>query len=175
MKTYIILLRGVMPFGKNKVPMAELRKVLQKAGLKEVQTYIQTGNIIAQANLTAPEIEKLVHEVIKKEIGADIVVVVKTALQFSTIVDKNPFITKETEKLYFTLFSRTPEKNLLKQFYAGDYSPEKVSVIGDVVYTLYATKYRDSKFKNNFIERKLSVSVTTRNFNTMRQQGISVT
>jgi uncharacterized protein (DUF1697 family) len=42
MKTYIILLRGVMPFGKNKVPMADLRRELVQAGLKDVQTYIQT-------------------------------------------------------------------------------------------------------------------------------------
>jgi uncharacterized protein (DUF1697 family) len=45
----IILLRGVMPSGKNAVPMAPLRAALEKAGLHKVRTYIQSGNVLAQA------------------------------------------------------------------------------------------------------------------------------
>jgi uncharacterized protein (DUF1697 family) len=46
MKKYAILLRGVMPTGKNRVPMAELRVALSNAGLSDVQTYIQSGNVM---------------------------------------------------------------------------------------------------------------------------------
>ena len=51
MSTYIVLLRGVMPMGKNKVPMAELRTALEAAGLREVRTYIQSGNVIVSTRL----------------------------------------------------------------------------------------------------------------------------
>jgi hypothetical protein len=50
MKTYLILLRGLTPSGKNKVLMAPLRAALVKAGLKDVQTYIQSGNVIPASN-----------------------------------------------------------------------------------------------------------------------------
>ena len=57
METYIILLRGVMPTGKNKVLMSPLREVLTKAGLSNVRTYIQSGNVLAQSNLTPSQIK----------------------------------------------------------------------------------------------------------------------
>lgn len=69
MKTYIILLRGVTPSGKNKVPMAPLRAALTKAGLKDVQTYIQSGNVIAASELTQAALEKLVRESFVRVLG----------------------------------------------------------------------------------------------------------
>jgi uncharacterized protein (DUF1697 family) len=41
-----------------------------------VQTYIQSGNIVAASNLAHPELEKLVHEVIRERFGGDIAVLV---------------------------------------------------------------------------------------------------
>ncbi len=74
MKSFIILLRGLTPTGKNKVLMAPLRAALTKAGLRDVQTYIQSGNGIVSTDLTQPALEQLVHEVISKEFGGDVAV-----------------------------------------------------------------------------------------------------
>ena len=46
MKRYVALLRGVNISGKNKVPMAELKKVFEKIGFSEVKTYLNNGNVI---------------------------------------------------------------------------------------------------------------------------------
>ena len=47
MHTYIVLLRGVMPSGKNRIPkMAELRDAIEAEEFAEVTTYIQSGNIV---------------------------------------------------------------------------------------------------------------------------------
>ena len=48
-----------------------------------------------------------------------------------------------------------------------DFSPDQVQYWGNTIYTLYATKHSDSKFNNNYFERKLKVTATTRNLNTM--------
>lgn len=53
---FIVLLRGVMPKGKNKVLMAELRKVLTDYGYQDVKTYIQSGNVILNTEETAEEV-----------------------------------------------------------------------------------------------------------------------
>ena len=66
MRTYVVLLRGVMPYGRNKVPMAALRTILTEAGLRDVQTYIQSGNVIAKSELKRAEIETLVHDAIRE-------------------------------------------------------------------------------------------------------------
>ena len=50
MKTWVIFLRGINVGGHNKLPMAELRASLSGAGFETVKTYIQSGNIILNAN-----------------------------------------------------------------------------------------------------------------------------
>jgi uncharacterized protein (DUF1697 family) len=168
MTTYVVLLRGVMPTGKNKVPMALLRQKLSEAGLREVRTYIQSGNVLVQTELTAAEVEILVHDVVKQSFGGELAVMARTTGQFQKILTQNPFTQADTSCLYFSLLSARPDSALLKDFEAIDFSPDQIRVIDDVIYTLYETKLSNSKFTNNWFERKLKVSATTRNFNTMQ-------
>ena len=167
MKTYAIFLRGVTPTGKNRVPMADLRPALAGAGLHDVQTYIQSGNVIAKSALGPGAIEALVHEVILNKIGADLAVVARTHPQIKRILESNPFPADAASRTYYTLFASAPVAALVRDLLALDFSPDKVRVIGDALYTLYATKHSDSKFNNNFYERKLKIAATTRNFNTL--------
>ncbi len=75
----IVLLRGVMPTGKNKIPkMSYLANILIEAGLLHVQTYIQSGNIICQTDLSDEKLITLVHDTIKDKIGADLAVILKS-------------------------------------------------------------------------------------------------
>ena len=167
MKSYAIFLRGVTPVGKNRVPMAELRAALAKAGLCDVRTYIQSGNVIAKSALGPDAIEALVHEVILKEIGADLAVVARTHPQIQRILENNPFPADAASRTYYTLFAAAPAGALVRDLLALDFAPDAVRVIGDTLYTLYATRHSDSKFNNNFYERKLKMAATTRNFNTL--------
>jgi uncharacterized protein (DUF1697 family) len=167
MTTFVILLRGVMPTGKNKVLMAPLRASLTNAGLAEVRTYIQSGNVIAASSLSRSEIEQLVHDAIKEDFGGNIAVVARTAEQFRCVLERNPFGNADAPRLYFSLLASLPDPERLADFMAIDWSPEEVRIVGDAVYTRYATKLSDSSFDNNYFERKLKVVATTRNFNTM--------
>jgi uncharacterized protein (DUF1697 family) len=53
MTSYLVLLRGINVGGKNKVPMAELRKVLEDLGFENVSTYIASGNVFLDSDLSA--------------------------------------------------------------------------------------------------------------------------
>ncbi len=167
MNTFVILLRGIAPTGKNKVPMAPLREALTEAGLGEVRTYIQSGNVIATSEFTHVEIEKLVHDVIQKEFGGNIAVIARTTKEFTGILKRCPFTNVDRSKLYFSLLSANPDKELLREFLSTDFSPDQVRFVGDTIYTLYAIKHSASKFNNNYFERKLKIVATTRNLNTM--------
>ena len=167
MKTYAIFLRGVTPTGKNRVPMADLRAVLTKAGLRDVRTYIQSGNVIARSQMDQTSIQSLVHDVIARQIGADRAVMARTHAQIQRILADNPFPLDAASRTYFTLLAATPAAPLVEELRRIDFSPDQVQIVGDTLYTLYATKHSDSKFNNNFFERKLKTAGTTRNFNTM--------
>lgn len=167
MKTYVVLLRGVTPSGKNRVPMADLRAALSNAGLMDVKTYIQSGNVVAKSRLDQLSIQSLVHEVIAREIGADITVIARTHDQLTRVLEGNPFPLNAAPHTYFSVLATRPAAPLAEALRRMDFSPDSVRVTDDTVYTLYATKHSDSKFNNNFFERKLKVTATTRNFNTM--------
>lgn len=147
--------------------MAGLRTALTKAGLNDVRTYIQSGNVIAISDLTQAALERLVHEVIQRDFGGDIAVIARTARQFADIVKRNPFERADASRVYYTLFAGEPDKKILKAFLSTDFSPDEIRFVKSSLYTLYATKHSDSRFNNNFFERKLNVTATTRNHNTM--------
>ncbi|MBR0565599.1 DUF1697 domain-containing protein [Azoarcus sp. L1K30] len=167
MNNYAIFLRGVMPTGKNKVPMGALRVALSDAGLVDVQTYIQSGNVIAKSALDRHAVQLLVHETIAREIGADIVVIARTHADVGRVMEANPFPSNAASRTYFSLLAQPPSAHLVDALRQLDFSPDCVHVTSDAIYTLYATKLSDSKFNNNFFERKLKVAATTRNFNTL--------
>jgi uncharacterized protein (DUF1697 family) len=167
MKTYVILLRGVTPTGTNQVLMEPLRGALEKAGLRGVRTYIQSGNVIAASALTRPAVEKLVHDVVKQRFGGDIAVLARTASDFASLLARNPFRHVDTSRLYFTLLAGVPDAKLVEAFLAPGYAPDKVKVIEDMAYIHCATRYSDLKINNAYIERKLKITATTRNYNTL--------
>jgi len=169
MKTCIVLLRGVMPVGKNKVPMSQLRQVLTDAGFKDVRTYIASGNVILRSNVTPAKIAERVHDLIKEHIGPDLVIVVKTPAQLQKILDGNPLKKFDISRVFYTMFAKKPPAQKVKELTAQDYSPEEIVFNNDVAYVFIPGNYTRSQLDNNSIEKKLGVSSTTRNINTMRK------
>lgn len=165
--SWIILLRGVTPTGKNKVPMAALRIALEEAGLRDVRTYIQSGNVVASSPLDRMALESLVHDVIAERFGGDIVVLARTPAYFAQALARNPFAGADPARLYFTLLASPPEPGLLQAFLAPGYAPDKIAIVDDMAYIECATKFSDMKLNNNLIERRLKLSATTRVYNTI--------
>lgn len=166
-QTYIVLLRGVMPSGKNRVPMAQLRAVLSDAGFGSVRTYIQSGNALVQSSLAAPEIEARVHDLIKTQIGPDLVVVVRTAAQLQQMLDGNPFPHLDISRVFFVAFAQAPLSHKVADLLAEEFAPEQVVITPEAGYLYIPGSAARSKLSNTYLEKKLGVSATTRNFNTV--------
>lgn len=170
MKTTIVLLRAVTPTGKNKVPMAQLREVLTQAGFANVRTYIQSGNALVDTDLSAKEVEARVHDLIRQRIGPDLAIVARTRAQLQKVLAENPF--KEgydISRVFFASFSESPPRETVESLLAQDFSPEKLAINGHTAYMYIPGIYGRVKLSNNFLERKLGVSATTRNFNTLNK------
>ena len=167
-KTYVILLRGVMPIGKNKVPMARLREALAKAEFKNVRTYIASGNALVDTDLPAKEVQARVHTLIKKHIGPDLVVIVRTGAQLQKVLDGNPFKQGyDPSRLFFASFDKPPPLQKRKELLKLDVSPDEIFFDGNTAYVFIPGPYVESKLGANYLEKQLGVSATMRNFNTM--------
>ena len=89
----VALLRGINVGGKNKLPMSELRKMFIAAGCRDVQTYIQSGNVIFGANpAIVARLPGTIAAQIAERYGYRIPVVVRTAEQIGAVIRNNPFI-----------------------------------------------------------------------------------
>ena len=168
MTKYIVLLRGVTPTGKNKVPMAHLRQLLSDNGFSNVQTWIQSGNVILDSMLSHKEVGEKVNRIIKEGIGADLKIIVKTPAQVKTIIAENPFTEgHDISRVFFALSNDLPEQSLLAAFQALDFGEDKFAISPHAIYLFVPESFAKTRLNNNFLERKLKIDVTIRNFNTL--------
>lgn len=171
MKTYIAFLRGINISGQKKIKMADLRESLQKQGLKKVQTYIQSGNIILEASSAKPkELETTIQEAIETDFGFQVPVLIKTLQALQDILDNNPFSNEPNGKgLYFALIHKNPSDELVASFQKLRFDNEDFHYTKDCVYVNCRAGAGKAKLNNNVIENKLKVTATTRNLNTMKK------
>lgn len=88
---YVALLRGINVGGKNKIEMKLLQKAFENAGMKDVVTYINTGNVIfIHDGLSIIEITHLLEEAIHKDFGLQIKVVVRSLDDFKIMMNALP-------------------------------------------------------------------------------------
>ncbi len=165
-----VLIRGVTPTGKNKVPMAQLRELLEVSpDFSSVQTYIQSGNVILETDLSLLETEQLIHKIILDNFGGDLAIIAKNHEQLQRSFKNYSIKNIPTERQYYTFLKEAPTKDGIKKLAERDFGNDKYQIIGDMVYVAFATRASDSRLTNNVIEQKLGVSATTRNYNTMKK------
>jgi uncharacterized protein (DUF1697 family) len=90
---HLVLLRGINVGGKNKVPMAPLRGLLEELGYANVSTYIASGNVILSSDRPAAAIKKEIEAALPKAFKLDselIAVLVLSRAQLRAVVDKRP-------------------------------------------------------------------------------------
>ena len=149
--------------------MEDLRKLLEYIGYSKVRTYIQSGNAIfesADANKRRMEAE-IAYEV-KGAVGRDIAVIVLSMDELAAIVASHPLASLGPEdKLYATLLSHEPETGDRENLLGTMNDVDRHEMGKKVVYSYYGEGYGNSKRSNNFIEKMLKVSATTRNWATM--------
>ena len=93
MTSYLVLLRGINVGGKNKVSMAELRRLLESLGFESVSTYIASGNVFLDSDLSAAEVAEKIEAALPKafKLDADIIkVAVLTKGQLEAVVKNRP-------------------------------------------------------------------------------------
>lgn len=168
MQTYIVLLRGVMPSGKNKVPMAQLRQVLADAGFQDVRSYIASGNILLTTELPSPAIASKVRQLIKENIGPDLPVIVKTRQEVQSLLDRNPFLSgHDLSRLFFVFFAQKPSSEAMQKLQAQNFGEEKLALFTDGAVMYIPGTYGKGKLSNNYLEKQLGIDATMRNLNTL--------
>jgi uncharacterized protein (DUF1697 family) len=168
---YICLLRAVNVGGNNLLPMSELKLELTREGFKNVQTYLQSGNLILEDQRSKSVVNTIVTDVIKNKFNLEISVFTYPTNTFRAFFNSNPFCDPsfEIKKIYFSFLKTEPDQNLLNQFLNINFSGEKFIYAPGILYCYYENGYGRSTISGPSIEKKIKVSCTSRNFNTVQK------
>lgn len=168
MTTLVLLVRGITPSGRNKLPMSRFREVLENAGFTRVRTYIQSGNALVDTDLPADEVEQNVRERIRDQIGPDLVVIARTGDQLEEVLSANPLTDGyDRSRVFFVSFAGLPPEQKVRELLSLDLTPEKLAFGNKTAYMYIPGVYGRGTLSGNFLEKKLGISATMRNFNTM--------
>jgi uncharacterized protein (DUF1697 family) len=176
MTSFVALLRAVNVSGQNRLPMAELRELLSGIGLRDVQTYVQSGNVLfaAESDDAAAQ-AAIVHEAIAGEFGHDVTVIALSAAEMAGAASGNPFAaTGVDDKTLHVTFLSSPVTATLFDALEPPAQPEELatlategSLAGRVVYLHLPHGYGRTKLNNAYFERRLKTPATTRNWRTV--------
>ncbi|MDJ0645424.1 MAG: DUF1697 domain-containing protein [Flavobacteriaceae bacterium] len=173
MNTYICLLRGINVSGQKKIKMVELKASFETLGLKDVITYIQSGNIIfkSEENNTV-KLESSIHEMLLDDYGFDVKVLVLTPDQMHYAATNNPYekdSTRDPKKFYVVFLKEKPLQENITVLATYDYSPEEYVLDDKLIYYYAAKGAANAKMSTNFFENKLKVSASARNWRTVNK------
>jgi len=170
MKTYFVLLRGVNVSGKNIIKMAILKDVLIDNNFQNVTTYIQSGNIVLTSDLNKKEVSNKIQQLIYDHFQLQIAVFCLDLKEMESALKNNPFTNDiEPNKLFFTFLKEEPAVDLLADLEKIDFANDQFKVIDKVLYFYLPLGMSNSKLNNNFFEKKLKVTATGRNLNTIHK------
>jgi len=170
MPAYVAMLRGINVAGRNQIKMEQLRKLCNDLGFQNVETYVQSGNIVFQSTAeNSVALSKSISRAIIESSGFDVPVIARTSKEIRSVIANNPFLKEkkiDSSKLHVTFLSATPQKGSLKKLEALAMSPDQFYSAPREIYLYCPAGYGRTKLSNNAIEKALSVNATTRNWRT---------
>jgi uncharacterized protein (DUF1697 family) len=167
---YVSLLRGINVSGKNRIKMDSLIKLYEDLKFANVQTYIQSGNVVfTGANEKPAALAARIESGILKAWKLEVPVIIRTAAEWKKLVAENPLIKSKTldeSSLYVAFLSNEVDPTLgaaLKRYCTAG---EEFHITGREVYLAYPAGAGKTKLTNAMLEKNLETVATSRNWRT---------
>ena len=168
----IALLRAVNVGGRTSLKMSDLRDVAEALGFTQVQTLLQSGNLVFAAQGRAPALESMLEAALKKHTGIETDFLVRSAKELDAVIAANPFPAEAKSDpghlVVMFLKGRADEKAVqaLQESVKGR---ELIRRAGRELYITYPDGIGRSKLTGSLIEKRLGRRGTARNWNTVRK------
>ena len=170
MPRYVALLRSVNVAGHGRVAMDELRASFEALGFDGVTTYIQTGNVLFSAtSKSEAKLAATIEQRLAEDFGDSPAVLLRTVPELLRIGAASPFAKAGAppNRHHVTFLATAPTKAALAALVLPASGRDELVVDGREVYVYTPDGYAETKFTGTFLERRLGVVSTTRNWNTV--------
>jgi uncharacterized protein (DUF1697 family) len=170
MTVMIALLRGVNVGGNRLIKMEALRGLCESLGLRDVQTYVQSGNLVFRSKESDPSrVSKKIADGIERTFGFRPEVMTRTTAEFKSAITRNPFPKRsgmEPNKFLVTFLAADPGPEARVRALQIKTDPEELGIDGRELYVYYPNGMGKSKLPA-LIDRALKTPGTGRNWNTV--------
>jgi uncharacterized protein (DUF1697 family) len=169
MARHIVLLRGINIGSRNRIAMPELREALESAGFDDVQTYVQSGNVVLSSGKSAAEVAQACEQQIEKSFGLDIDVVTRTRSQLAKVVERNPLAeaAADPKRYQVSFLSAKPAAAVVRKLEEAAAEQERVALAGREIYAWHPEGIGRSRLWTLLAGRGLGVTATARNWTTV--------
>lgn len=116
MQTYVAFLRGINVGGNMSLPMKDLAALCTALGLQEVETYINSGNVIFKSDLSEEKLQEKIEKKLLVKMGKPVTVVVRTIHNIEEVVSANAFKDAHASKVGVLLFGDALPKKIKEEF-----------------------------------------------------------
>lgn len=169
MTVYLCLLRGVNVGGHNRLPMDDLRESCAAAGLGQVDTYIQSGNVLLDSGDGREAVEARLEAVIADGFGLEIPVIARSAETWASYIEANPMeeaTTDRPKRVRLCVSKAQPADGALGELRkrAGD---ERIEERAGALWIDRGPRGADAELTTSVIDRVVGSTVTMRNWNTV--------
>lgn len=171
---YAVLLRGVNVGGRNKIAMADLRRIMTELGYGDVKTHLQSGNAVISSGQAADRIAADVGNAITAQAGLRCAVLIRTGPELEEVVASNP-LGKEPDNpsRYFVAFlSAAPDPAAAARLSGQEFGPDRAWVQGRHAYMWCPNGLSETRLTYAYLEKQLGVVATARNWNTVRKLAV---
>jgi uncharacterized protein (DUF1697 family) len=169
MAVFIALLRAINVGGTGKLPMQDLKRACEEAGLSRVSTYIASGNVVFESDKSPAAVKTLVAGVLRDRFALNKNhTIIRTPADLAKTIAANPFAdaaAKRPNLLVVHFLDGLPQSGAAEQLAAFD-GPERLHLVGKHLYIDYAAGIGKSKLTPSVLDKALQVAATGRNWNT---------
>jgi uncharacterized protein (DUF1697 family) len=149
--------------------MPALRSALSDAGYEDVQTYVQSGNVVLATSEKPAALERSLERLIEERFELSIPVVVRTRAQLAKVVDRNPLadVAKDPKRYQVAFLRSKLPREAAGALEAAAIEPERVVIDGLEIYSWHDAGVARSKLWAAIASKKLGVDATARNWTTV--------
>jgi uncharacterized protein (DUF1697 family) len=168
---WVCLLRAVNLGKQRSLSMPALRQALTAAGMSDVRTYLQSGNVIARSPLQGhQQVSNLVRSVIAADFSLDVPVIVRRPAEIDEVIAANPFPAQAAQRAHLIrviFLAGVPPADRTSRLMSDSSLRETCCVIGSHVYVDYVRGYHNTGRTAPYFTRALGVDGTERNWRTV--------
>jgi uncharacterized protein (DUF1697 family) len=157
------LLRGIN-LGKRQVKMADLRAAVEALGHTDVETYLQSGNVVfTPAGKPSAELAAG----LTAALGMEIAVVLRTGKELAKVIAANPYPVDDPTRVVVTFLAEGRPKHALDGIDQSAFTPDELTFTGREVYLKLPNGQARSKLVEALAKQDLGTTATTRNWRTV--------